>query len=144
MHHNPTDAEIRSLLTKATTIAMVGASSNPERASYGVMRRLQRVGYRVIPINPRETEILGERVYPALSAIDTHVDIVDVFRREEFTPAIATEAVAIKAGALWLQLGVHNEEAAAIATAGGLVVVTNMCIAVAHSLFSVPVRRAPL
>jgi predicted CoA-binding protein len=138
MHSNPTDAAIKLLLSNARTIAVVGASANPERASHGVMHRLQRFGYQVIPVNPHEKEILGVPVYPSLSDIDTHVDIVDVFRRAEFTPSIADEAVAIGAGALWLQLGIENEEAAQRATDGGLIVVMDLCIAVAHTLLRVP------
>ena len=105
-HANPSDAELKQLLTDATTIAMVGASSNPDKASHGIMQKLQRVGYRVIPVNPRETEILGERVYPSLIDVPERIDIVDVFRRAEDTPAIADEAVTIGAKALWLQTGI--------------------------------------
>src|SRR5229473_3476923 len=111
-HANPSDQELKQLLTDATTIAMVGASSNPEKASHGIMQKLQKVGYRVIPVNPRETEVLGERSYPSLIAIPERIDIVDVFRRPEDTPHIADEAVAIGAKALWLQAGITNEEAA--------------------------------
>src|ERR1700730_9609250 len=102
-HANPSDRELTQLLTGATTIAIVGASSNPDKASYGIMQKLQQAGYRVIPVNPRETEILGERSFPSLSDIPDHVDIVDVFRRPEDTPQIADQAVAIGAKALWLQ-----------------------------------------
>ena len=105
-HTNPSDAELKQLLTDATTIAMVGASSNPDKASHGIMRKLQSVGYRVIPVNPRETEILGERSYPSLIDVPERIDIVDVFRRAEDTPGIADEAVTIGAKALWLQTGI--------------------------------------
>jgi uncharacterized protein len=142
MHRNPSDSELRTLLTNARTVAVVGASNNTDRPVYGVMRRLQQVGYRVIPVNPREKEILGERVYASLHDIPEHVDVVDVFRRAEFTPAIAEQAVAIKAGALWLQQGISNEETAAIARAGGLTVVMDLCMAVEHSLLQIP-RRQP-
>ncbi len=138
MHTNPPDDEIKALLTHATTIAMVGASSNPSRPSHGVMRRLLKLGYHVIPVNPREAEVLGQRAVASLSNITEHVDIVDVFRRAELTPSIAEAAVAIKAGAFWLQLGIHDDEAAARAAAGGLTVVTDMCIAVAHAILGVP------
>jgi predicted CoA-binding protein len=137
-HANPSDADLKQLLVNATTIAVVGASSNPDRASYGIMQQLQKVGYRVIPVNPRETEILGERAFGSLAEIPGPVDIVDVFRRPEDTPAIADEAVAIGAKALWLQTGIANEEAAARATAGGLAVVMDACIAATHSLLHVP------
>ena len=87
------------MLTDATVIAMVGASSNPDKASHGIMQKLQNVGYRVIPVNPRETEILGERSYQSLLDVPERVDIVDVFRRAEDTPGIADEAVTIEANA---------------------------------------------
>ena len=140
-HTNPTDEQIRQLLAQATTIAVVGASGNPDKASYGIMRRLQQVGYKVVPVNPRETEILGERCFPSLADIPFPVDIVDVFRRAEDTPPIADAAVAIGAKALWLQTGISSEEAAARATAGGLMVVMNSCIATDHALLQVASRR---
>ena len=117
---------------------MVGASSNPERASYGIMRKLQDVGYRVIPVNPREDEVLGERSYPSLTDIPDAVDIVDVFRRPEDTPAIAAEAVRIGAKALWLQTGIANDEAATIAEDAGLTVVMDECIGATHAMLQVP------
>jgi predicted CoA-binding protein len=136
-HQNPSDQELKQLLTEATTIAMVGASSNPEKASHGIMQKLQHAGYRVIPVNPRETEILGERSYPSLLDIPERIDIVDVFRRAEDTPAIADEAVTIGAKALWLQTGIVNEDAAARAKQGGLMVVMDACIGATHSLLRV-------
>jgi predicted CoA-binding protein len=141
MHKNPTDSELKALLTHAKTIAVVGASNNPDRPVHSVMRRLQRVGYQVIPVNPREKDILGEKVYPSLRDIPVHVDIVDVFRRAEATPPIAEDAVAIKAGALWLQQGISNEETAAIARAGGLIVVMDLCLAVEHSMLQIPPKQ---
>ena len=137
-HVNPSDPELKQLLTHATTIAIVGASSNPEKASYGIMQKLQQAGYRVIPVNPRETEILGERAYPSLVDVPERIDIVDVFRRAEDTPGIADEAVTIGANALWLQTGIVSEEAAARATAGGLIAVMDACIGATHSLLRVP------
>jgi len=137
-HANPSDDELKALLTNATTIAMVGASSNPDKASHGIMQKLQKAGYKVIPVNPREAEILGERSYPSLVDIPERVDIVDVFRRAEDTPAIADEAVTIGAKALWLQTGIVNEDAAARAKAGGLEVVMDLCIGATHSLLQVP------
>ena len=115
---NPTDAQLASLLTSATTIAMVGASGNPERPSYGIMRKLQSVGYRVIPVNPRETESARREGVRVARRHPEPVDIVDVFRRAEDTPAIADEAVAIGAKALWLQTGIASDEAAARAAGG--------------------------
>lgn len=142
MHTNPPDHELRDLLASATTIAMVGASSDPEKASHGIMGALQKKGYRVIPVNPRETEVLGERAYASLDLIPDPVDIVDVFRRAEDTPAIADQAVAIGARALWLQSGISNEETAERARRGGLIVVMDACIASTHSLLGLP-SRAP-
>jgi predicted CoA-binding protein len=141
MHRNPSDTEIKALLTSARTIAIVGASSNPIKPSHGVMKRLLSVGYRVIPVNPREEEVHGQRAFASLSDVGESIDIVDVFRRPEFTPSIADEAVAVGAGALWLQLGIHNDKAAARAKAGGLTVVTDMCIAVAYGLLGVAAKQ---
>src|SRR6478672_7670685 len=140
-HANPSDAELKQLLTDATTIAMVGASANPDKASHGIMQKLQTAGYRVIPVNPRESEVLGERSYPSLLDIPERIDIVDVFRRAEDTPTIADDAVTIGAKALWLQSGITNEDAAARARAGGLTVVMDACIAVTHTLLRIP-RKA--
>src|SRR3954464_11220924 len=139
-HANPSDQQLKQLLTDATTIAVVGASSNPDKASHGIMQKLQRAGYRVIPVNPRETEILGERSYPSLIDVPERIDIVDVFRRAEDTPAIADEAVTIGAKALWLQTGIVSEDAAARAKAGGLIVVMDACVGATHSLRRVPTK----
>ena len=136
-HSNPSDQELKELLTNATTIAIVGASSNPDKAPYGIMQKLQKAGYKVIPINPRETEILGERSYPSLIDVPERIDIVDVFRRAEDTPAIADDAVTIGAKALWLQTGITSEDAAQRAKAGGLSVVMDLCIGATYSLLRV-------
>ena len=137
-HTNPSDQDVKELLTNAKTIAMVGASSSSDRPSHGIMQRLQRVGYRVIPINPRETEILGEKAYATLADVPDKIDIVDVFRRAEDTPPIADEAVTAGAKVLWLQSGISSEDAAARATAGGLTVVMDACIGSMHSMLQVP------
>ncbi len=137
-HVNPSDAELSNLLTHATTIAIVGASSNSEKSSHGIMRKLQSVGYKVIPVNPRETAVLGERAYASLAEAPGPIDIVDVFRKPEDTPPIADEAVRIGAKALWLQDGISNEDAATRATAGGLMVVMNQCIGVTHTRLRIP------
>ena len=129
---------MRELLTSTTTIAVVGASSDPERQSNGIMRRLKQVGYRVIPVNPRETEVLGERSYPSLVDVPERIDLVNVFRRAEDTPAIADEAVKIGARVLWLQTGIVNDDTAARAEAGGLTVVMDECIGTRHALLRVP------
>ena len=132
-HTNPSDAELTRLLTTARTIAIVGASGNPEKPSYAIMRQLQKAGYNVIPVNPRESEILGARSYASLLDIPEPVDIVDVFRRPEDTPSIADEAVVKGAKALWLQKGIANDDAAARAAAGGLTAVMNACIGETHA-----------
>ena len=129
VHLNPSGNVIRQLVAGAGTIAMVGASSNPARPSHGVMAFLLERGFRVVPVNPNETEVHGRRAWPTLESVPEPVDIVDVFRRPEFTPDIADSAVAIGARVLWLQVGVINEEAAARAKEGGLVVVMDRCLA---------------
>jgi predicted CoA-binding protein len=140
-HQNPSDQELKQLLTEATTIAIVGASSSPEKASYGIMQKLQRAGYRVIPVNPAESEILGEPSYPSLVDVPERIDIVDVFRRAEDTSGIADEAVTIGAKALWLQSGIASEDAAERATKGGLITVMDACIGATHSLLRVPAKK---
>jgi predicted CoA-binding protein len=137
-HINPSNEDLRRLLVEAKTIAMVGASSNPEKPSHGIMKRLLAAGYHVIPINPRETEVLGQKAHPTLEAIQEPVDIVDVFRRGEDTPPLADEAAKIGAKALWLQAGISNEETAERAKAAGLVVVMNKCIGATHDALKVP------
>ena len=132
-HANPSDAELRQLLTDATVIAMVGASSNPEKASHGIMRKLQSVGYRVIPVNPRETEILGRPVYPSLAELPGPPDLVDVFRRPADLPEVADEAIAAGARTLWLQLGLWDEAVAQTAYDAGLDVVMNRCLKIEHA-----------
>ena len=101
------------------------------------MQKLLRAGYHVVPVNPKETEILGQRSYPSLIDVPEPIDIVDVFRRAEDTPAIADDAVTIGAKALWLQTGIASEDAAARAKAGGLMVVMDTCIGATHSLLRV-------
>jgi predicted CoA-binding protein len=127
-HINPDDDALRRLLANARTIAVVGASSKPDRPSHGIMKILIGAGYRVIPVTPRESTVLGRTAYPELSDIPEHVDIVDVFRRAEDTPPIADAAVGIGATTLWLQLGISSDEAAERARRGGLTVVMDKCI----------------
>jgi uncharacterized protein len=122
------------ILSEAHTIALVGASPNPGRPSNGVMQYLLDAGYRVIPVRPLVKEVLGVRCVGSLAEIDEPVDVVDVFRRAEFCPGIAEEAVAARAGALWLQLGIVSPEARAIAEAGGLDYVEDECTAIVASL----------
>src|SRR3954467_6977361 len=104
-HTNPSDDELRQILTTAKTIAMVGASSNPERPSFRIFQQMLKAGYHVIPVNPRETEVHGQPAVASLADIKEPIDIVDVFRKSEDTPAIADEAIAAGAKVLWLQLG---------------------------------------
>lgn len=125
--------QMETLLQQSHRIAVVGISDKPHRDSYRVAAYLQAHGYQIVPVNPRLNEVLGEVCYPDLRSIPEPVDIVDVFRRPEETPPIAEEAVAIGAKCLWLQLGVQNEEAEAIAAAGGLTVVSNLCLKVEHT-----------
>ncbi|HEY1368869.1 MAG TPA: CoA-binding protein [Gaiellaceae bacterium] len=124
---------IQRLLSTARTVAVVGLSPNELRASNFVGYYLQRHGYRVVPVNPREPEILGERSYPSLRDVPERVDIVDVFRTPDAVPGIAEEAVEAGAGALWLQFGVISPEGAAIARRGGLDVVMDRCLKVEHA-----------
>jgi OAH/OAS sulfhydrylase len=123
------DAQIRSILERVRTIAMVGASSNWNRPSYFVMKYLRGKGYRVIPVNPgiAGQELLGERVYASLRDIPEPVDMVDVFRPAAETPAIVEDAIAIGAPVVWMQLGIRNDEAAAMAEAAGIEIIMNRC-----------------
>jgi predicted CoA-binding protein len=132
VYQPPSDAEIRDLLRSRPVIALVGASSKLGRASHGVMRGLLAAGYTVIPVNPNETQVHGQVAYPDLAAVPVPVEVVDVFRRSEETPAVARSAVAVGAKVLWLQVGVINEEAARIAREGGLRVVMDRCLLVEH------------
>ena len=127
-HPDPTDTELRELLTGAHSIAVVGASAKRDRPSNEVMRILIAAGFDVIPINPNEEAILGRISYSSLLAVPRPIHIVDVFRRVEEAPVIASEAVRVGARALWLQLGLVSKEAAAIARAAGMTVVMDRCI----------------
>jgi uncharacterized protein len=126
---------IQRVLNSATTIAIVGLSSNKLRASYFVGYYLKRHGYQVIPVNPRETEILGETCYASLLDVPVPVDVVDVFRAPDALPGIAQQAGAIHAGFLWCQFGVINSEGARIAEDGGVTVVMDRCLKVEHARY---------
>jgi predicted CoA-binding protein len=130
------DQEIRELLTAARTIAVVGISDDPERDSYMVAEFLQRQGYRIIPVNPRlvnlNIQVLGEKAYATLRDVPEKIDIVDIFRRPETVMPVVEDAIAAGAGAVWMQLSIVNEEAAARAEAAGLNVVMNRCMAVEY------------
>jgi predicted CoA-binding protein len=120
------------ILREATSIAVVGASPDPGRPSYGVTAYLLRAGYRVVPVNPLADEVLGLRCIGSLAELEEPVDLVDVFRRPEHCGAVAREAVAAGAGALWLQLGIVSAEARRVAEEAGLDYVENACTAVVH------------
>jgi predicted CoA-binding protein len=126
---------IQRVLHTAKTIAIVGLSNNQLRASYFVGYYLKRHGYRVIPVNPRETEILGETCYPSLLDVPVPVDVVDVFRAPDALPGIAREAGAIRAGALWCQFGVINADGARIAEDDGMTVIMDRCLKVEHARY---------
>jgi len=127
---SPEERELRSLLGEARVVAVVGISSKPWRPSHEVASYLQEHGYRIVPVNPNEEEVLGKKVYASLLDIpkEIHVDVVDVFRRAEHTPEVARDAVAIGARVLWLQEGIVSDEAARIAADGGLEVIMGVCI----------------
>jgi predicted CoA-binding protein len=127
---NPEDRELAILLGEAHTVAVVGLSSKPSRPSYEIAAYLQDHGYRIVPVNPKETEVLGEPAYPSLRDIpdEVQIDVVDVFRRAEDTPPIARDAVAIGAKVLWLQEGIVSDEAYRIASEAALDVIMGVCI----------------
>jgi predicted CoA-binding protein len=130
--YRPGDPELRSILGDARTVAVVGLSSNRSRESFQIARYLQEKGYRVIPVNPKESEVLGETAYPSLVDVPHRVDAVDVFRRAEETPEIARQAVKIGAKVLWLQTDIVNDEARRIGEDAGLTVIMGVCIRSAH------------
>lgn len=125
-------AVIERLIHESRSVAVVGVSADPARPSHGVARYLARSGLTVYPVNPALTEWEGLAAYPSLADVPGEIDIVDVFRRPEHAPGVARDAVAAGAGALWLQLGVISEEAAELASAAGLDVVMDRCLAVEH------------
>ncbi len=131
MFENPTRAEIDGLLKRAKTIAILGLSDTPGRPSHNVARALQKFGYRIVPVNPGATEILGERSWPDLESAMRGagpIDVVDVFRRPEHVAAIVDDAIRLEAPALWLQDGVIDEAAAARARTAGIFTVMNRCM----------------
>lgn len=121
------DTELE-ILRSCRTLAVVGLSSNPHRASHGVSRFLQRAGYRIIPVNPAETEVLGEKAWPSLSDVPEPFDCVVIFRRPEFVPEIVEQAIRLGARAVWMQQGISHPEAAARAREAGLLVVEDRCM----------------
>ncbi len=123
---------ILQLLKKYKTIAVVGLSSNPMRPSFGVTEYMQGAGYRIIPVNPNEREVLGEKCYARLEDVPEKIDIVNVFRRAEEVPPVVESAIRFGAKVVWMQLGVENEAAAEKARAAGLIVIEDACIRVEH------------
>jgi uncharacterized protein len=135
---NPSDAEIRAILSRPATVAVVGCSDHPSRDSLRIARLWKSKGYRVIPVNPQLASdalvgVLGERCYPDLASIPDLVEIVDVFRRSEFVPEIAEHSISKRAKVLWCQLGVFHLEAAERAKAAGLTVLMDRCPAIEYS-----------
>ena len=123
---------IGDILKKCKTIAVVGLSSNPMRPSHEVSEYMQRVGYRIIPVNPNETEVLGKKSYARLEDVPEKVDVVNIFRRAEDVPPVVDSAILVGARVVWMQLGIENEEAAEKARAAGLAVVEDACILIEH------------
>lgn len=126
------DEIIEGILRESKTVAVVGLSPKPERASYEVASYLQQQGYRIIPVNPMADEVLGERSYPNLKAVPEKIDVVDVFRRSEDVPGVVEEAIEVGAHTIWMQDGVVNEAAAARAREAGLQVVMDRCMLREH------------
>lgn len=125
--------ELLRIYRDTTTIAVVGASANPDKAAHEIPRYLQSQGYRIIPVNPREDEILGERVYRSLRDIDAEIDVVDVFRPPAEAEAVAADAIAVGTKVLWFQLDTHTDEAVRAAEEAGLTVVTGVCMGAMHA-----------
>lgn len=129
---NASAAEMRQILAESKNVAVVGLSSNPDRDSNRVATYLQQRGYKIIPINPKETEVLGEKAYPSLREAPGPVDIVDIFRKPEAVPEIVEEAISAGAKSIWMQVGIVHNAAADKARAAGLKVVMGRCIMVEH------------
>ncbi|MBW2043168.1 MAG: CoA-binding protein [Deltaproteobacteria bacterium] len=127
------EKDIRALLEQVSTIAVLGVSPKPDRDSHRVAKYLKEKGYRIIPVRPKQKEILGEPVYDSLDAVPEPVDIVNAFRRAEQIPVHAEEALRIKPKAFWMQLGIENKEAADLLTRNGIHVVMNRCIKIEHA-----------
>ena len=123
---------IAEILRKCKTIAVVGLSSNPRRPSYEVTEYMQRAGYRIIPVNPNETEVLGEKSHERLEDVPEKVDLVNIFRRTEEVPAVVASAIRVGARVVWMQLGIASEQAASKAAEAGLAVVEDACILMEH------------
>ncbi len=126
------DKELRRILTTVKTVASVGVSSNPEKASFGIFQYLDHVGYHMIPVNPTTPEILGRKTFPDLASIPEKIDVVQVFRKPEDVPPVVEAAIQVGAKVVWMQEGIVNEQAAARAEQAGLLVVMNRCMMKTH------------
>jgi uncharacterized protein len=138
---NPGVDPIAEILSKYRTIGVVGLSSDPSRPSYGVSEYMQSAGYRIIPVNPNEREVLGEKSYARLEEVPEKIEIVDIFRRIEQVPAVVDSAIAIGSKVVWMQQGIEHEASAEKARAAGLVVVMDACILVEHKRFRRSISR---
>ena len=130
--HNPPSEKIKAILEKYKTVAIVGLSPKPERDSHKVGKYLKDHGYRIVPVNPGQKEILGEKCYPNLKAVPFPIDIVDIFRRPEAIPPVVDDAIEVGAEVVWMQLGIVHNQAADMARRAGLEVVMNKCIKIEH------------
>lgn len=133
MYSIPNDEAIKQLLKQCRTIAIVGLSDKPNRDSFKVAQYLQEQGYNIIPVHPRVKEVLGKKAYQTLAEIPDPVDLVNVFRKSEDTPAVVEEAVHLKPKAVWLQLGIANDQSAQIAAGAGITYIQDSCIKVEHA-----------
>lgn len=131
---NPTNEEVANILQTSKTIAVVGLSNNPERTSYQISKAMQDAGYKIIPVNPKIEEVLGERVYRSLEEIEEQIDIINVFRRSEYLLDIAKEALHTNANVFWAQQGVINEDAYKLLKENEFTVIMDLCIKVAHAV----------
>src|SRR5437879_4515691 len=132
---------ILELLRKYKTIAVVGLSSNPMRPSHGVTEYMQGAGYRIIPVNPNETEVLGQKSYARLEDVPEKIDIVNVFRRAEEVPPVVESAIRVGAKVVWMQMGIENQESAERARAAGLVAIEDACILVEHRRRAIELKQ---
>jgi len=131
---NPPKEEIKEILDEAKTIAVVGLSDNPERTSYEISKAMQEAGYKIIPVNPMVDTVLGEKAYDSLLDIGEDIDIINVFRRSEFLPEIAAQAIQTNCKVFWAQQGVVNEEAYHLLKENNFTVIMDLCIKVAHAV----------
>lgn len=133
MYQAPSNDTLRQWLTEVKTIAVVGLSDKPERTSYQIADSMQQRGYRIIPVNPMVTEVLGEKAYPSLADVPEKIDLVNVFRRSEELRSVVEATIPTGATRIWAQSGVYDEAAAELAQQNGIEIVMDQCLAVAHS-----------